>query len=74
MLRAITHHMFELRPADLRQRADACRVLASSSETAARKAPWLARADHWEELALKRVEQLLEAVKSKRVVAFEPTR
>jgi hypothetical protein len=60
-------HIAELRPTELRQRADVCRILASISDTAERKALWLARADHWEQLALKRVEHLLESVKSKRI-------
>jgi hypothetical protein len=67
-------HTAELRPTELRQRADACSVLASKSQTGERKAVWLARVDHWEELALKRVERLLESVKSKRIAEAKPTR
>jgi hypothetical protein len=47
------------------RKADSCRTLAKLSDTAERKALWLARADHWQELALKRVERLLQSVKSK---------
>ena len=66
-------HTAELRPTELCQRADACRVLASTSKTGEREALWLARADHWDKLALKRVERLLESVKSKRIAGAEPT-
>lgn len=51
---------------ELHQKAAACRALASTSNTAERRSQWFARADHWEELALKRVERLLDIVKSER--------
>lgn len=44
-------------PAQLRQKAEACRRLADMSEDAARKALWLERADHWEQLAVKAAKQ-----------------
>lgn len=66
-------HTAEIRPAELRKKADGCRVLAATSNSAERKTLWLARADQWEELALKRVEPLLDSVKSKRIAGSERT-
>lgn len=43
----------------LRSRAEACRRLADFSNDAARKALWLERADHWEQLAAKAEQQPL---------------
>jgi hypothetical protein len=42
-------------PAEMRQKADACRMLANIAENPERKALWLNRADYWEELAVKAV-------------------
>jgi hypothetical protein len=39
--------------AQLRMKAEACRRLADLTEDAARRTIWLARADHWEQLAAK---------------------
>jgi hypothetical protein len=39
--------------AQLRQKAEACRRLADIAEDAQRKALWIERADHWEQLAAK---------------------
>ena len=40
-------------PILLRQKAEACRLLAEMEQSAERKALWLKRADHWELLATK---------------------
>jgi hypothetical protein len=40
-------------PAQLRLKAEACRRLADLAEDAQRKALWIERADHWEQLAAK---------------------
>jgi hypothetical protein len=37
----------------LRRKAEACRQLADLDQSSERKALWLKRADHWEELAIK---------------------
>jgi hypothetical protein len=44
--------------AQLRRKAEACRRLADMSEDAKRKAMWLERADHWEQLAVKAAKHL----------------
>jgi hypothetical protein len=54
----------ELSPAALRQRADACRALATISETVERKTLWLDRASYWQELSLRAVERRLQLVKA----------
>jgi hypothetical protein len=38
-------------PTQLHLKAEACRLLADTSEDAQRKALWIERADHWEQLA-----------------------
>ena len=48
--------------AQLRQKAEACRQLADTSENVMRKALWLDRADHWEQLA-KEAEKLFQTGK-----------
>jgi hypothetical protein len=40
-------------PAQLRQKAEACRRLADMSDEAERRVMWLERAGHWEQLAVK---------------------
>jgi hypothetical protein len=40
-------------PAQLRLKAEACRRLADITEDTQRKALWIERADHWEQLASK---------------------
>jgi hypothetical protein len=40
-------------PILLRQKAEACRLLAEMEQSAERKALWLKRADHWELLVTK---------------------
>lgn len=44
-------------PAQLRQKAEVCRRLADMADDAGRKALWLERADHWEQLATKAPKQ-----------------
>lgn len=44
--------MAENHPTELRQKAEACRRLADSSESVERKDLWLKRADEWEKLAI----------------------
>ena len=56
-------HFPELRPADLHGRAEACRSLATTSNTADRKALWLDRAAYWEELAFEASARLVEALR-----------
>ena len=53
-------------PTALRFRADACRAVAETSDSAERKALWLERARQWEELALKAAERPLESIKSQK--------
>jgi hypothetical protein len=53
----------ELRPANLHRRAEACRSLATTSNTADRKALWLDRAAYWEELAFEASARLVEALR-----------
>jgi hypothetical protein len=54
----------ESSPTELRFKAYACRALAETSDNSESKAIWLARAKHWEELALRAVERLLESVRT----------
>ena len=51
-------------PTALRFRADACRALAETSDSAERKAIWLQRAQYWEDLSLTAAERLLKFVRS----------
>jgi hypothetical protein len=44
-------------PTALRFRANACRALAETSDSAEGKALWLKRADHWDALAVKAAER-----------------
>src|SRR6185437_2788787 len=53
-------------PTALRFKANACRVVAETSDSPERKAIWLKRAQQWEELALKTAERQLESIKSQK--------
>jgi hypothetical protein len=52
--------MLSKNPAQLRQKAEACRQLADTAENVVRNAMWLDRADYWEKLA-KEAEGLVQA-------------
>jgi hypothetical protein len=60
----MSDHPADLIPSVLHNRADAYRTPAETSESPRRKAAWLARAKHWDELTLKAAERLLDSVKS----------
>ena len=66
MMHAMSDESTDSTPAALRFRADACRTLAETSNSLERKAIWLQRAQHWEDLSLKAAERLLESIKSQK--------
>ena len=62
----MSDHAAESSPAALQFKANACRALAETSDSAERKAIWLRRAQQWDDLSLKAAERLLESVKSQK--------
>lgn len=62
-MRAMSDKSANSTPTALRFRADTCRAIAETSDSPERKAIWLQRAQHWEDLSLKAAERLLESVK-----------
>ena len=62
----MSDHAAESSPTALHFKANACRALAETSDSPERKAIWLQRAQHWEDVSLATAERLLESIKSQK--------